>query len=120
MSNTTDRYCWPSTCALDILINAAPRDAVIRAASLLEGGNAPAYLLRGLSYITHLLTNHSADSDHPQGHTNAIKAVSELVELVSRLIEMDTAADGYRACKALNEYQAYMTASEISNEKVTA
>lgn len=108
----SDRYYWQATVVLDMLIKAAPRTVVVQAAAQLDGGNTAAIMLRGLSYITHLITSQPEDEVNPKGRDNALSTVSAFTELVSRLVELDTEADTTRACMATNEFRAYMNAAD--------
>lgn len=112
---TTDRYRHSSTCALDMLINAAPKNTVIKASNMMDGGNTASYLLRGLSYITALLANQE-EVDHHSGNHCALTTVAELTELVSRFIEMNTEADCNQALLAQDEYWAFLDAVKKAQE----
>ena len=95
-ANSTERYYWTTTCVLDTLINAAPKEAVIDAAQLLDGGNTAAYLLRGISYITALINNQPEDENNDATHRCAMSAIAEFTELVSRLVELDMEGRTYK------------------------
>lgn len=108
---TLDRYYWQATCALDILIKAAPKATVVEAARLLDGGNTSSFLLRGLTYITHLINSQSVDEINETGRHNALDAVGAFTELVGRLVELSHSADCMEQAVAYPEWKAFNNAA---------